>query len=144
MVKRTFLGVITAIITLTSCQNAKQDKKEEYQVLSEEAIEVHDEIMPQISKFDKTSVKIDSILSNLAGFKAVNGDLDTTDTRANLKALQTNIDSASDFMMEWMRAYDPDSADVAYQKSEIERINLMKKRFDEVNEEINTKLKDFN
>lgn len=144
MIKKTLLGAAMAVLFMTACQNAKQDQKEEYQTLAEKAIEIHDEIMPQISKFDKTSIKIDSILSNLEGLKAANASLDTTNTRTDLKELQSSIESATDFMMEWMKGYEPDSTDVAYQEKEVERVTKMKQQFEDVDKAIQTKMTPFN
>lgn len=146
MAKNTLLLTASAaILGFTSCQNTQQQNENgEYKALAAQAIEVHDEIMPEVSRFDRTSLKIDSILNSLSVTEETDADPGTTGLRNDLKDLQANIDAATDFMMEWMREYEPDSTDVDYQKSEIERINRMKKQFDDVRTEINTKLKDFN
>ena len=138
-------AAIAVVLGATSCQNSqkKEEENNDYKVLAAEAIEIHDEIMPEISRFDRMSLKIDSILSNLASIKEGQPELDTTDTRKELKTLQANIDAATDFMMEWMREYEIDSTDVAYQQGEIDRVTHMKQQFEEVQTEINTKLKDF-
>lgn len=140
MIKNSFLLALVASAALSGCQEGEK----EHVTLSKEAIDIHDEIMPQISHFDRSSVKIDSILGNLDGIKSVNPELDTTNTRAELTSLQDNIESATHFMMEWMRSYEPDSADVAYQRNEVERVSTMRNQFDSVRTEINTKLQPFN
>lgn len=137
MIQKTAIVVFTFATALSACQ---QSEKKEHEILSKEAIEVHDEIMPQIKNFDRTSVRIDSILSNLEGIKANHSDLDTANVRSELKALQGRIESATDFMMEWMRDYQPDSADVTYQKEELAKVKNMKSQFESVQADIDSRL----
>ncbi len=140
----TSLGI--AAIMLISCQNNNNhsnDNEISHKTLSEQAIEVHDEIMPQISKFDKTAVKIDSILNGLSASKSEETELDTTTIRTELTALKQDIESATGSMMDWMRNYKLDSTDVSYQQSEVERIKLMRTEFDQVNQQIDAKMKSY-
>lgn len=141
----TSLGI--AAIMLISCQdnnnNHSNDNEISHKTLSEQAIEVHDEIMPQISKFDKTAVKIDSILNGLSASKSEETELDTTTIRTELTALKQDIESATGSMMDWMRNYKLDSTDVSYQQSEVERIKLMRTEFDQVNQQIDAKMKSY-
>lgn len=146
---RTFLFAASlgvAAVMMTACQNNNKTSdhtNSNPEALSAKAIEVHDEIMPQISKFDKTSVKIDSILNGLAILKTEDTDLDTATIRTELIALKGDIESATDSMMDWMRNYKLDSTDVSYQESELERIKLMRAEFDKVNQEIESKMKTY-
>ncbi|PVH23983.1 transposase [Sphingobacterium corticibacter] len=129
---------------MTACQNNENkttDNNTDPKALSAQAIEVHDEIMPQISKFDKTSVKIDSILNGLPMSKDQDAELDTAAIRTELVALKSDIESATDGMMDWMRNYRLDSLDVTYQQSEVERIKLMRAEFEKVNQQIETKMR---
>ncbi|MCL7989104.1 transposase [Sphingobacterium sp. lm-10] len=138
------LGVATVL--MTACQNSENkqsDNNTNPESLSAKAIEVHDEIMPQISKFDKTSVKIDSILNGLSTLKAEDPALDTAAIRTELTALKQDIESATDGMMDWMRNYSLKNNDIAYQESELERITLMRAQFDKVNKEIESKMKTY-
>ncbi len=124
----------------TSCQSAQNDNNQSTQTLMEEAIRVHDEIMPQISTFDRTTVKIDSILENLSGVIKTNPSADTALIRTDLSILKNNLEAATDNMMTWMHEYAPDSTDIAYQQAEIEKIKAMKKQFEDVSLESNKKL----
>ncbi|WP_133228670.1 transposase [Sphingobacterium corticibacter] len=136
------LGLTT--VMMTACQNNENkttDNNTDPKALSAQAIEVHDEIMPQISKFDKTSVKIDSILNGLPMSKDQDAELDTAAIRTELVALKSDIESATDGMMDWMRNYRLDSLDVTYQQSEVERIKLMRAEFEKVNQQIETKMR---
>lgn len=144
---KTFLWVAALGLTtvmMTACQNNENkttDNNTDPKALSAQAIEVHDEIMPQISKFDKTSVKIDSILNGLPMSKDQDAELDTAAIRTELVALKSDIESATDGMMDWMRNYRLDSLDVTYQQSEVERIKLMRAEFEKVNQQIETKMR---
>lgn len=125
-----------------SCQNKQVENKD--QKLSEQAIAIHDEIMPQISQFDKSTIKIDSIISNLAAIKGEKADLDTAKTRVDLTNLKDSIEDATDHMMTWMKDYDATNEDEAYQQKEVDKISAMKKQFDRVAEQIKTSLAAFN
>ncbi|GEM70047.1 hypothetical protein SMI01S_36530 [Sphingobacterium mizutaii NBRC 14946 = DSM 11724] len=129
-------------IAFVSCQNKQVENKD--QKLSEQAIAIHDEIMPQISQFDKSTIKIDSIISNLAAIKGEKADLDTAKTRVDLTNLKDSIEDATDHMMTWMKDYDATNEDEAYQQKEVDKISAMKKQFDRVAEQIKTSLAAFN
>lgn len=111
--------------------------------LQDSTIKIHDEIMPQIAHFDRDAVKIDSILANLKAIKTARTDLDTTATRKELSVLKANLESATDHMMDWMKGYNPDSTDVKYFETELQKVSDMKKIFDNVSKESEGKLKNF-
>lgn len=138
------LIVLSAAISIAfvSCQNKQVENKD--QKLSEQAIAIHDEIMPQISQFDKTTVVIDSIITNLATIKTSKADLDTAKTRIELTNLKDSIEDATDHMMTWMKDYDAMNEDEAYQQKEVDKITSMKKQFERVSEQIKTSLAAFN
>jgi PBP1b-binding outer membrane lipoprotein LpoB len=141
--KKTILAAIIALATLNSCQQQSNNDASQLKNLSEEAIQVHDEIMPQIAHFDRATLKIDSILENLGSIAKKDNTLDTATVKSELETLKQNLESATDNMMTWMRDYTPDSTDVAYQKAEIEKVKAMKKQFEDVSLESNTKLGKF-
>ncbi|WP_286896125.1 MULTISPECIES: transposase [Sphingobacterium] len=111
--------------------------------LQDSTIKIHDEIMPQIAHFDRDVVKIDSILANLKNLKTTKADLDTNLTRKELSTLKANLESATDHMMDWMKGYNPDSTDVKYFETELQKVSDMKKIFDNVAKESQDKLKNF-
>ena len=111
--------------------------------LQDSTIKIHDEIMPQIAHFDRDVVKIDSILANLKNLKTTKADLDTNLTRKELSTLKANLESATDHMMDWMKGYNPDSTDVKYFETELQKVSDMKKIFDSVSKESQDKLKNF-
>ncbi|MGJ1242675.1 transposase [Sphingobacterium siyangense] len=111
--------------------------------LQDSTIKIHDEIMPQIAHFDRDAVKIDSILANLKNLKTTKADLDTNVTRKELSTLKANLESATDHMMDWMKGYNPDSTDVKYFETELQKVSDMKKIFDSVSKESQDKLKNF-
>lgn len=136
-------AALMGVITLNSCQQSSQKDASNHQELSQQAIQIHDEIMPQIAHFDRATIKIDSILDNLSGVVQKDKSIDTAQVRVDLESLKNNLESATDNMMTWMREYAPDSTDLAYQKAEIEKVKAMKKQFEEVSLESNTKLGKF-
>ena len=143
MKKIIYTSLATAAVIFSSCQN-NEKQGEDPKLLSQKAIEIHDEIMPQISTFNKHTVLIDSILDNLALIKQQNPDLDTTNSRQELSSLKTNLETATDKMMVWMKEYSMDNTDVSYQEAEIQRISDLKAEFDTVNQEAAKTLSPFN
>lgn len=141
--RRLFNIVLPAVILTASCQSSTTKEATEGQRLAEEAIAIHDEIMPQVAVFDQTTLRIDSILQDLPSIAANNANLDTTTLRSDLEELKANLEDATDFMMTWMYEYKPDSTDIAYQKAEIEKVTVMKKQFEDVTAESQTKLSSF-
>ncbi len=140
MKKLTFMFLAVTAFAV-SCQNNGNEKKDgDVASIQKEAIAIHDEIMPQISAFDKSGLHIDSVLTNLTALKASNTALDTAAARVELTALKSKLDQATESMQDWMMGYALDSTDTAYQQNELEKINAMKKLFDEVSAESKTVL----
>lgn len=127
-----YLSAIT-LLTLGSCQNNAKTDPSKSEEISKEAIVLHDEIMPKIAHFDRATLKIDSLLQT-------NLEASTKDELIQLKA---NLEGATDHMMMWMKDYAFDSTNVAYQEAELVKIKAMKKQFDDVSLESNTKLSSF-
>ncbi len=146
--KKLLLLAGVAAFLASACNGGSNDANE-VDRLRQEAIDVHDEIMPQISIFDRNTVKIDSLLANLSDLKTANADLDTIQTRAELTALKGKLEQATDAMMEWMTAFDVDPQDKSteeikeYYEGEVKRVKEMKTLFDEVSKESTDKLAQF-
>lgn len=145
--KKIFLSFGVSSLLFFSCNNSGGDLSE-VNALREEAIGIHDEIMPQISLFDQTTVKIDSLLANLGPVAAERPGLDTAHARAELTALRTNLTNATESMMTWMHDFDPD-VDLAvedakaYYQDEVRKMEEMKKQFDEAAKQTADKLAPF-
>ncbi|MBE8720960.1 transposase [Sphingobacterium pedocola] len=138
--KKSFFIALGASLVLASCQQNSTKTKVVDQKLTEEAIAIHDEIMPQIALFDRNTVKIDSLLANLSEIKKTNSLIDTAALKGELTTLKSNLEDATDNMMTWMKDYNPDSTDIDYQKAEVEKIRTMKKQFEDVSTESSKKL----
>lgn len=138
-----FYLLSASAILLGSCQQQATKEAVKDQQLSEEAIKIHDEIMPQITHFDRATVKIDSIINDLGSVLKKDAKADTAAIKEELITLKSNLEAATDNMMTWMKEYTPDSSDVAYQQAEIEKIKAMKKQFEDVSLESNKKLGKF-
>lgn len=138
--KKSFFIALGASLVFASCQQNSTKTTVVDQKLTEEAIAIHDEIMPQIALFDRNTVKIDSLLANLSGIKKTNSLIDTATLKDELTTLKSNLEDATDNMMTWMKDYNPDSTDIDYQKAEVEKIRTMKKQFEDVSTESSKKL----
>ncbi|WP_140938440.1 transposase [Sphingobacterium lumbrici] len=138
--KKLFYITLGASLALASCQQKSTKNEIADNKLTEEAIAIHDEIMPQIAEFDRNTVKIDSLLANLSDIKRTHSGIDTTTLKNELTILKRNLEDATDNMMTWMKDYKPDSADIDYQKAEIVKIREMKQQFEDVSAESTKKL----
>ncbi|KGE15912.1 hypothetical protein [Sphingobacterium deserti] len=123
---------VVSLLLTASCQNIKEEKNDP-KVISQKAIEIHDEIMPEISNFDRQGILIDSLLADINSVKTNHQELDTASTRLELTKLKDDLESATDKMMLWMKEYNPDSTDVSYQHAEVESISNLKEEFETVN-----------
>ncbi|MFZ4862950.1 transposase [Sphingobacterium sp. Mn56C] len=141
--KKIFFMLTAGVFMLASCQQSATKEAVKHQQLSQQAIAVHDDIMPQLSIFERTTLRIDSILGKLDQALIKDPSLDTVKVAADLNALKTNLNAATDHMMSWMHAYVPDSTDVKYQEEELKKVKLMKKQFEDVSLESNTKMAAF-
>ena len=140
-------GFLAVALLQISC-NGSGDNTEIVQ-LKQETMAVHDEIMPQISVFDRNAVKIDSILLSIDSVSLESDSLHTNQVRAELTHLKSRIENATDQMMEWMMEFDSDPQDMtdeeikAYYQSELEKVKNMKSLFDEVSQESADKLNQY-
>lgn len=146
--KKTMFPPAALLLLLSACNGGANDAGE-IDRLREEAIAIHDEIMPQISSFDRNTVKIDSLLSNLPQLKAANPDIDTTRTKAELAGLKDRLEEATNAMMDWMTEFDVDPQDKTaaeiktYYEKEVDKVTDMKQLFDDVAKESADKLAQF-
>src|SRR5690606_35171080 len=146
--KKMIFPAVAAFLLLAAC-NGGGSESAEIDQLRNEAIAIHDEIMPQISAFDRNTVKIDSLLSSLPELKAANPDIDTAEVRTDLSGLKERLDSATNAMMDWMTGFDVDPQDKSaaeiktYYEKEVEKVKEMKVLFDEVAKESVEKLAQF-
>ena len=84
---------ILLVMLLSSCG---ANKSQQLKVLKDEVMEVHDEVMPKMGDMRKTS-------------KSLMMKAETMDSSASaeLKEIAGEIEAANEFMMEWMRQYEP-------------------------------------
>lgn len=146
--KNSILGMGVGLLLAAACSNSNNSANEVDQ-LREEAIAIHDEIMPQVSAFDRNTVKIDSLLANLPTLKTTYPDLDTAKTRTDLTGLKSRLEDATNAMMDWMTEFNVDpqdkSADEAkvYYEAEVKKVKALKQQFDSVSKESTDKLAQF-
>lgn len=85
---------------IMACQPNYQDR--------EQAIAVHDEIMPKMESFVQSSMKIDTLLLHMDSLHTANPDLDTLQLRKSLVELQEQIENSNDAMNQWMQEFEMD------------------------------------
>jgi len=146
--KKTMFPAAVAFLLLAACNGGNSDTAE-IDRLRDEAIAIHDEIMPQISAFDRNTIKIDSLLSSLPELKAANPDIDTAQVRTDLSGLKVRLEEATNEMMDWMTGFDVDPQDKpaaeikTYYEREVEKVKDMKVLFDDAAKESAEKLAQF-
>ncbi|NQD70743.1 transposase [Sphingobacterium shayense] len=122
------------LLVFGACQNI-ENKKNDPSAISAQSIAVHDEIMPQITTFDKHTVLIDSLLGNLAAVKSQDPSIDTSEVRSSLTDLKVELESATDKMMTWMKDFEPDSNETSYQQAQLDTISNLKNTFSKVSQD---------
>lgn len=129
-------------LAFASCQNPQVQNND--QKLAEQAIAIHDEIMPQMPHLDKIELKLDTILNDLTGYKVANPALDTAKTRVELSALRDSVTAATNNMNDWMMNFEPENENEDYQKKQVEHVTAMKAQFERVHEQIkNSQLENY-
>lgn len=132
-------GLLMAVFFLSACSGSNDTA--EIDRIKNETIAVHDEIMPQISSFDRQVIKIDSVMISMEDMIAQNPSLDTAQIREDLAALKGKLEGATDSMMEWMMEFEVEhegkSNDEikAYYEAELTKVTQMKTVFDQVSKE---------
>ena len=148
VMKKIIFPTAAALLLLAACNGGGGDTAE-IDRLRDEAIAVHDEIMPQISAFDRNTVKIDSLLASLPELKEANPELDTAQVRTELSGLKGRLEEATNGMMDWMTGFDVDPQDKSaaeiktYYEQEVEKVKEMQVLFDEAAKESTEKLAQF-
>jgi Tfp pilus assembly protein PilN len=92
------LSALSLLLFVTACTTKEDPNKQ----LQDEMIAIHDEVMPMMSTFAHTSIKIDSILNNWETIKLENPEIDTAEQKAKLIQLRANIETSNDAMNDWM------------------------------------------
>lgn len=72
------------------------EKGDELQNLKKDVMAIHDEVMPKMGDMRKVSKSLQMKAETLDSISGV-----------ELKSLASDIDSANEFMMQWMRQYEP-------------------------------------
>lgn len=138
---------LSSAVFFISCNQGAN--KSDVEKLKEETIAVHDEIMPQISSFDRQGIRIDSILISLDSLHHANPELDTAQIRTELTELKSKLSGATDAMMTWMVEFEANPEDkdqsetIAYFEQELVKMKEMRQRFQDVAEESANKMARF-
>ncbi len=97
---KNYIYLVALFVIVVSCKNVAEDPLEEeiasFDQLTEQTIEVHDEVMPEMGRLMDLSVEIDSKLEN--------AEL-SDDQVQKLFDAQVELDEAHDAMMDWMKDY---------------------------------------
>lgn len=99
------------------------------QPLYDQVMDVHDEVMPAMDEIERLKRTLRDKIANTPDM--------IEERKAELERVISNLDSASNSMMDWMHEFNPlpDSADQekarAYLESEMERIKKVKDRMTE-------------
>lgn len=99
------------------------------QALYDQVMDVHDEVMPRMDEIMKLKRELQEQITNTPDM--------VVERKQQLEQIISNLDSASNSMMDWMHKFNPlpDSADQekarAYLESEMERIRKVRELINE-------------
>jgi uncharacterized protein YoxC len=91
------------LLTLIWMMSCEEKKKEAKDVLYEQVMEVHDEIMPKMGDIMKYKKQLKSKVDALAENAEVNSE-----KIGELQQAITDLDNSHEEMMAWMREFNPD------------------------------------
>lgn len=127
---KTLLSLVVMTLLLTGC-NKNQSATSETdtsdnpnQVLYDQVMDVHDEVMPQMDEIMKLKRSLQEQIANTPDM--------VVERKEQLEKIISNLDSASNSMMDWMHKFNPlpDSVDQElareYLEGEMEKIRNVK------------------
>lgn len=130
---RSSLYFLIVMILLTSCSGGSKDKKEKE--LQEEVMAIHDEIMPEMSRLEKLSQKLDSVKNSMRS-----KDNASSSKIEKIEKQKQDLSEAHKSMMQWMRNYERPSDTMEHQQV-IEYLEEEKTKIQDVKEKFNSSIK---
>ncbi|MBX2917468.1 MAG: hypothetical protein KF856_19530 [Cyclobacteriaceae bacterium] len=127
---KTVLSLVVITLLLTGCEKhqsatSETDKSENpNQVLYDQVMDVHDEVMPKMDEIMKLKRSLQEQIANTPDM--------VIERKRQLEKMISNLDSASTAMMDWMHKFNPlpDSVDQElareYLEGEMEKIRNVK------------------
>ena len=118
------------MLTLVACNKGAQTTTEAAtedspnQILYDQVMDVHDEVMPKMDEIMKLKRELQEQIANTPDM--------VVERKQQLEKIISNLDSASNAMMDWMHKFNPlpDTADQekarAYLEGEMERVKNVK------------------
>jgi uncharacterized protein YoxC len=98
--KKTLTFTLMTLIWLMSCDEKKKETKD---VLYDQVMEVHDEIMPKMGDIMKYKKQLKIKMEELAADPEMNAE-----KIEKVKQAITELDNSHEDMMAWMREFNPD------------------------------------
>lgn len=127
---KTLPAFLLIMFTLVACNKGSQTTTEAEtedspnQILYDEVMDVHDEVMPKMDEIMKLKRELQEQIANTPDM--------VVERKQQLEKIISNLDSASNAMMDWMHKFNPlpDTADQekarAYLEGEMERVKSVK------------------
>ena len=127
---KTQFGLLLFLLIISACSKNQQPAEADAQsdnpnqVLYDQVMDVHDEVMPRMDEIMKLKRSLQEQIANTPDM--------VVERKRQLERMISNLDSASNAMMDWMHKFNPlpDTTDQekarAYLESEMERIRNVK------------------
>ncbi len=132
---KSIFNILLAILILAACGKPAEHSDHEHdsaaseedspnEALYNQAMDVHDEVMPKMEGIYKLKKDLQEQIANTPDM--------VVERKQQLEAIISNLDSANNAMMDWMHKFNPlpDSVDQEkareYLESEIERVKKVK------------------
>ncbi len=127
---KTISGFLFLLLVLVACNKGAQTPSESVtedspnQILYDQVMDVHDEVMPKMDEIMKLKRELQEEIANTPDM--------VVERKQQLEKIISNLDSASNSMMDWMHKFNPlpDTVDQekarAYLEGEMERVKNVK------------------
>ncbi|WP_417885780.1 hypothetical protein [Zunongwangia sp.] len=114
--------IVSLALLVISCGNNTSEKKDEYNKLFHEILDVHDEVMPKMADIPELSKQLQKIA-------------DTTSSPIKYTEAEKKLKEADKHMMDWMHSF---SDEFVKNKAKIQKMNneQLQKRIDALEEEL--------
>ncbi|MEJ2881436.1 hypothetical protein [Pedobacter sp. GR22-6] len=102
------------LMSLQACQN-----QDEYKSVKQEVLDAHDKIMLDGERAIRNRMKLDTIDAEMDSLEKINIITDALAERRQVSRLQSKLDSAEEYMNDWMHSFQVDLPDKSSEEQKL-------------------------